>query len=122
TGLVDDEERERGRRRTRDALRHKARQGHVTGGVVFGFRNVEVRTPDGKRSHVGREVVPEEATVLREMGKLYIAGRGFCAIAKTLNAARALAPAPRRRNRPRGWSPSTVRACLLRPDYRGELV
>ncbi len=41
-GLMDDEERDRGRRRTRDAMLHKAKLGHVTGGVVFGYRNVEV--------------------------------------------------------------------------------
>src|SRR5262249_11005155 len=32
SGLVDDEERQRGRLRTRDAMLHKARLGHVTGG------------------------------------------------------------------------------------------
>jgi len=30
----------------------KADRGHATGGVTFAYRNVEVRTADGKRSHV----------------------------------------------------------------------
>jgi hypothetical protein len=50
---------------------------------VFGYRNVEVRTPEGKRSHVAREILPEEAAVLRRLAALYVEGRGFRTITKT---------------------------------------
>ncbi len=121
TGLVDDEERDRGRRRTRDAMLHKARLGHVTGGVTFGYRNVEARDAAGRRSHVIREVEPVEAATVERIFRLYLEGHGFRAIGKLLNAEHAPAPTPRRANRPRGWSPTTVRDVLQRPDYMGEL-
>ena len=124
TGLVDDEERDRGRRRTRDAMLAKAKAGHVTGGVTFGYVNVEVRDAAGKRSHVVRAVEPAEAAVVRSIFRLYGEGYGYKAITDRLNAERAPAPKPRRPPndaRPVGWSPSTVRDVLLRPDYMGEL-
>ncbi len=119
TGLVDDEERDRGRRRTRDAMLHKARQGHVTGGIVFSYRNEEVRTLDGKRSHVKRIVIPEEAAVVRRIFELCAAGVGLRRIAITLNDEGALAPLPRRPGRSRSWAPSSIRALLHNDLYRG---
>ena len=44
--------------RTRSALQAKFERGHVVGGAVFGYTNVAVLTPDGKRSHVTREDSP----------------------------------------------------------------
>ncbi len=126
SGLIDDQERERGRARTRDAMRHKARLGHVVGGVTFGYKNCEVRGPDGKRSHVVREVDPAEADVLLRLARLYVEGHGYRAISDRLNKAHALAPKPRRKpdekDQPAGWSPSTVRDALVRPDYRGQAL
>ncbi len=119
TGLVDDEERDRARRRTRDALLHKARQGHVTGGTVFGYRNVEIRTPDGKRSHVERIVIPEEAAVVRRIFELCAAGVGLRSIAIRLNDEGAPAPLPRRPGRSRSWAPSSIRTILHNELYCG---
>jgi site-specific DNA recombinase len=65
TAFADEMERERARQRTRDALVRKARQGHVTGGTVFGYQRREVREPDGRRSHVERVIEPAEAAVGR---------------------------------------------------------
>ena len=42
--MADEMERERARQRTYDAMVQKARAGHVTGGVVFGYDNVRQRT------------------------------------------------------------------------------
>jgi DNA invertase Pin-like site-specific DNA recombinase len=56
TAFADELEREKARQRTYDAMMRKARAGHVTGGRVFGYRNVEVTGADGKRSHVERQV------------------------------------------------------------------
>src|SRR5215510_14689056 len=50
TAFADELERERARQRTYDAMQRKAREGHVTGGRLFGYDNVEVAGPDGRRS------------------------------------------------------------------------
>jgi hypothetical protein len=54
TAFADEPERDRARQRTYDALERKARARHVTGGRVYGYDNVEVQGPDGRRQHVIR--------------------------------------------------------------------
>jgi DNA invertase Pin-like site-specific DNA recombinase len=51
-----DLEREKARQRTYDAMYRKAKAGHVTGGRLFGYDNVEIVGADGKRSHVERRI------------------------------------------------------------------
>jgi hypothetical protein len=101
-------------------MERKARAGHVTGGVVFGYDNVRV---DG---HVERRINRGEAAVVTRSFQLYVAGQGFATIAKLLNADRAAAPKPRRpridQPRQQGWSQSSVRDVLYRDLYHGEIV
>ena len=78
-------EREKARQRTRDAMVRKAQSGHVTGGACFGYRNVEIVGPDGKRSHVDREIEPTEADVVRRTFRLSAAGYGLKKITKQLS-------------------------------------
>ena len=85
-------EREKARQRVTDTMARKARAGHVTGGRVFGYTNVDVTGPDGKRSHVERVVHPEEAAIVRRIFELSANGTGFSRIAKLLNEERALCP------------------------------
>src|SRR5713101_7939279 len=47
TTFADELEREKARQRTYDAMIRKARAGHVTGGRVFGYENVDVVGADG---------------------------------------------------------------------------
>ena len=47
TAFADELEREKARQRTYDAMLRKAKAGHVTGGRVFGYDNVEMLGPDG---------------------------------------------------------------------------
>ena len=122
TAFADELERDKARQRTRDALIRKARQGHVTGGTVFGYQRREVRGPDGRRSHVERVVHPAEAAIVRQIFELCAAGKGLKGIAVSLNEAGAPAPLPRRAYRPRAWSPSSVREILYRELYRGVVV
>ena len=128
TTFADELEREKARQRTYDAMVRKARSQHVTGGVVFGYDNVEVFAeaagPDGRRQrlHVERVVNPEESVIVRRIFELCAAGKGVRTIAITLNDEGALAPVPRRTGRQRSWAPSTVREILYRPLYRGEVV
>src|SRR5262249_31687346 len=122
TAFADELEREKARQRTRDALVRKARQGHVTGGSVFGYQRREVRGPDGRRSHVERVPQPDEAAVVRRIFEMCGAGVGLRNIAIGLNNAGAPAPLPRRAGRPRSWSPSSIREILYREIYRGVSV
>ena len=110
-------ERDKARQRTYDAMVRKARAGHVTGGRVFGYDNVEILGSSGERSHVERRINDAEAGVVREIFELCARGEGLKGIAKRLNAAGA--PTPRaQQGRPNGWAPSSVRAVLHRSLYR----
>jgi hypothetical protein len=95
--------------------------GHVTGGRVFGYDNVDVLGSDGNRSHVARRINEEEAAVVRRIFTLCSDGFGLTRITKTPNEESVPAPRPQQ-GRPQGWVNSTVREVLLRPLYRGEIV
>jgi site-specific DNA recombinase len=114
-------EREKARQRTYDALVRKARAGHVCGGRVFGYDNVDIAGANGKRSHVERCINETEAAVVRQIFELCAAGTGYTRIAKLLNTSHA--PAPRAQaDRPTGWAPSTVNDVLHRELYRGVVI
>ena len=66
TAYADELEREKARQRTYDAMVRKAKAGHVTGGRVFGYDNVEILGPPDdhgrqRRSHVERRINNGEA-------------------------------------------------------------
>ena len=74
TAFADELEREKARQRTYDAMSAKAKAGHVTGGRVFGYDNVEIIGADGQRSHVERRINDAEAAVVRRIFELVRAG------------------------------------------------
>jgi len=96
-----DLERDKARQRTYDAMKRKARAGHVTGGRVFGYDNVEIIGPDGRRSHVKRQINPSEADVVRRIFTMTAAGTGLTSIAKSLNDEAVRSPRPQQ-GRPAG--------------------
>jgi hypothetical protein len=55
----------------------KAKAGHVTGGICFGYRNIEIVGTDGRRSHVEREIEAAEADVVLRIFKLSADGYGM---------------------------------------------
>ena len=116
TAYADELEREKASQRTYDAMLRKAKAGHVTGGVVFGYDNVRV-----EGGPVVRRINDAEAAVVREIFALSASGVGVRGIAKRLNAQGALCPRPRGTGQ-RGWAPSSVWAVINRPLYRGEIV
>jgi site-specific DNA recombinase len=118
--MADEMEREKARQRTADAMLRLARAGHVCGGRVFGYDNVQVPGGDGKRSHVARQINEAEGAVIRRIFALCAAPMGYTRIAKLLNAERVRSPRPQQ-GRPAGWSPSTIYEVLHRPLYRGEV-
>ena len=121
TAFADELEREKARQRTYDAMLRKAKAGHVTGGRVFGYDNVEMLGADGKRAFVVRKVNDAEAEIVRVIFDLSRKGRGLNAIAKLLNSQGAVAPRSQQA-RPRSWAPSSVREILYRQLYRGVVV
>jgi site-specific DNA recombinase len=121
TTFADELEREKARQRTYDAMIRKARAGHVTGGACFGYRNVEVVGPDGRRSHVQREIDLDQAAVIRQVFEFCALGWGYKRIAINLNTERLVAPKPQL-GRSHSWTPSTVRDVLHRHLYRGEII
>jgi DNA invertase Pin-like site-specific DNA recombinase len=101
TTFAAEMEREKARERTHDALVRKARAGHVPGGSVYGYENVEITAPDAsKRLYVERRINESEAEVVRRIFELAAAGWGTRRIAHKLNAERVPAPVPRRAGRP----------------------
>jgi DNA invertase Pin-like site-specific DNA recombinase len=121
TAFADEFERETVRQRFTDAMQRKAHAGHVCGGRTFGYDNLEVLGPDGKRSHVERRIHDGEAAIVRRIFALCAAGTGYARIAKVLNAEGAPSPRPQL-GRPAGWSPSTINVVLHRSLYRGEII
>ncbi|MFN2444488.1 MAG: recombinase family protein [Vicinamibacterales bacterium] len=119
TAFADELEREKTRQRVYDAMSPKAKAGHVTGGRVFGYENVEVTGPDGRRAHVERRTIDAEAAIVRRIFELSALGYGVLRIAKTLNEDGAPGPRPQRA-RPAAWAPSSVREVLYRRLYRGK--
>jgi site-specific DNA recombinase len=119
--FADELERERARQRTFDALHRKAIAGHVTGGRVFGYDNVDVCDATGQRTHVERTINPLQADVVRRIFELSTGGLGLKAIAIRLNDDGAVAPRAQR-GRPSAWCPSSVREVLQRDLYRGVVV
>jgi DNA invertase Pin-like site-specific DNA recombinase len=109
-GVRDELEREKARQRTYDALARKARAGHVTGGVVFGYRNREVVAGNGRRQYVEREIDPGEAAIVWRIFEMCAAGVGVRRIGIRLNDEGAPAPTPRRSGWPRR---GPLRACAM---------
>jgi DNA invertase Pin-like site-specific DNA recombinase len=127
TGFASEIEREQAQQRTYDAMMRKAKAGHVTGGSVFGYDNIDIvgTTPDAqgraKRSHVELRINEAEAEVVRKMFRLYTAGHGFTSITKGLNADGTICPRPSF-SKPHGWASSSVRQVILRRLYVGDQV
>ena len=87
--------------KTRRGLRGRIELGKAGGGVSFGYRIVR-RLENGVVTTGDREIVPEEAAIVRRIFNDYRAGASPKQIAKTLNAEGVRGP--------RGalWSPSTI--------------
>src|SRR5688572_27207542 len=115
TAFADELEREKARRRTYHAMYRKAKAGHVTGGRVFGYHNVEVIGTDGRRSHVERPINEGEAAVVRQVFQSEASHR-VKTIAQNLNAVYALRP---RRSRARnlGVRGATQAASAIRDEW-----
>jgi site-specific DNA recombinase len=132
-------ERERTRQRTLDGMRRRAQAGYSTGGAVYGYESFPVyqsgrKDPHGQPvpDHVDRRIVPEAARVIEGIFRMFAAGFGLTAIAKTLNGHPRRAkesleyfggirpPSPR--NGTGSWAGTAVREILRRKLYIGQVV
>lgn len=111
-GLVDKMHRRQASRRGREVSRAKAEKGHVTGGRLFGYRNV--REAGG---HVARLKDEADAQVVVRIFEEIAIGRGFIRVARGLTADGLPSPRPGQ-----GWGASSIRAVIFPPLYRGEIV
>ncbi len=128
-------EREKASQRSRDALLRKAERGYNTGGIVYGYDNVEIYNTAGTgervRAHTEYRVNEHQAEVVRAMFQMYADGYGYTTIAKTMNGN----PRCHCENRkyfsgrtpdsPRkgtgSWAPSSIRAMLRNERYTGKV-
>jgi site-specific DNA recombinase len=72
-------------------------------------------------SGVKRNIVPEQASVIRRIFEAYSSGRGVSAIAHILNAEAIPAPGHSGPSNP-SWCPRTIRRILLNEHYRGPVI
>ncbi len=122
SAFADEQEREHARDRTHGAMLRKARQGHVTGGRVFGYDNVPVYAPGSEKAlYKVHKVNEAEAVVVRRIFDMRGDGYGLRAIAKSLNEESLPCPRPQRQ-RPAGWTATSLLSILERDEYRGEVV
>ncbi len=116
TGFAAEQEREQARVRTHDAMARKAKAGHVTGGLTYGYTNVR------RDGHVARQINEREAAVVKRIFADYVQGIGPRALAVALAAEGAIPPKPRQRGAVPGWSRAAILDILKRDLYRGEIV
>jgi site-specific DNA recombinase len=106
------------------------RRGYTAGGTSYGYRNKSIPDPEhGGRGAtvrllgVEREIIPEEAEVIRRIMAMPATGIGFGTISRTLKAERV--PAPERkynRKTQRRWYPSAVKEICRNEIYHGVRV
>ena len=105
-------EREKTAARTRENHQRKAEKGLVTGGMVYGYRNIR------DEAGVHHEIDPGEAAVIVEIFTWYAAGWGLKRIARELNKRRL--PSPQAGLRGTGsWGPSVLHSMIRRERYSG---
>jgi hypothetical protein len=128
-------ERVKAGQRTRAKLEGKAKQGYSTGGACFGYDRHEVKGKNSEgeevSSHVDWRINEREAEVLRNIFRMYLAGFGLTAVAKTMNGVGKYLPQlkrffnGRRPPPPRAgsgsWAGSSIRAMLYNPRYVGRV-
>ena len=99
-------------RRVYDAALRRVRAGQVAGAKVFGYDNVTVLGPSGKKAHVERRKNEAQAATVVRVFEMYAAGLGSVTIARTLNAEGVDSP------RPRGVEPDDSARCAAQSHLR----
>src|SRR5215204_6136636 len=72
--FASDQERHNAQQRVTDTMTRKAKAGHVTEGLPFGYKGFVVLGPTGKRSHVEWRIDDTAAPVVRRIFHMAAAG------------------------------------------------
>jgi site-specific DNA recombinase len=95
-------------------LKDRFDQGYMTRPPAYGYR-LAVKVEDGKIVKLPRQIVPDEASVVRRIYREYLEGRSYHMIARGLNAEGTLS-----RKKPY-WSDNVVRSVVRNPIYCGKV-
>jgi site-specific DNA recombinase len=116
--------------RTRDELTKMARAGKLVGGCPYGYRHHKVlgaidRHGNAEVIERRREVMEEQAAIVRRIFTAFAQGASTCAIARALNDDKIPSPGStwaRKVRRCAGWMDSAVHAMLTNEMYIGRYV
>lgn len=128
-------ERQKASERSRDALKRRAAKGLVTGGVCFGYDNIDIFTTSASgektKAHSEYKINEEQADIIRRIYRMYADGYGHSVICKTLNGnprhhklslkyfdGQTPTP-PARKNSAGSWSISAIYYMLRNAKYVG---
>jgi len=115
TGLLDEEEREKTRKRVKDAAVDRFAAGYLISSVPFGY--TKIKTSTAAKAPSVLQVDEAAAAVVRRIFDAYATGLGFKRIAVMLNH-EDVTPRPAAGR----WSVSSIREILAREIYNGVLV
>ncbi len=127
-GYADQMERVKGRERSAEAHRQKAKKGFAVQAAPYGYVTMPMGADgkpwtasptESKPSHSKYVVVDDEAEVVRQIFQMYLQGYGTPRIAKALGEKNIDPP---RRSHRKGWWPGTITDILQREMYAGKLV
>jgi len=96
-------------------LQDRFNQGYMTKPPGYGYKLAVKVEESGKIIKLPRQIIPEEARVVRRMYREYLEGKSYHAIARGLNAEGIPS-----RKKPY-WSDNVVRSILRNPRYCGKL-
>ena len=108
--------------KVRRGLKGRILKGYNAGGACYGYRNVEIKDPNGRGDTVlgvNLQVIPERAAVVLNIFELYSQGWSFDRIARKLRADGVTPPRPPRKHALPGWSPDGISEILRNKKYIG---
>lgn len=97
--------------RAKRAVRASAKAGKPHGKLLYGYRR---RYDEATRAYIGTVLDDEQAAIVREVARRFLASEPLYAIAADLN--RRGVPTPE----DKGWSLTRLRRLLLNPGYSGQ--
>lgn len=103
--------------------------GYIAGGKCYGYKNIPVEDPTRRGDYgrpyvigVKRQVVAEEAAIVRRIFESYATGLSFEKIARILRAENIPAPRPPRRDSIRAWCSDSISEILRNEIYIGKYI